>query len=67
MGDDPDAGVIAPHHVVGVRVDVDVVVQFTWGISESFLAWSAVRSISLSISMSTFYKHTKAVHFVQNQ
>ena len=31
MGNDPYAGVAAPHHEVGVRVDVDVVVQLTQG------------------------------------
>ena len=56
MGDDPYAGVTAPHHEVGVRVDVDVVVQFTQGDLGVFLSL---------ISGSVYFLVNLNVHFLQ--
>ena len=56
MGDDPDAGVTAPHHEVGVRVDVDVVEQFTQGDLGVFLGL---------VSGSVYFLVNLNVHFLQ--
>ena len=56
MGDDPDAGVTAPHHEVGVRVDVDVVVQLTQGDLRVFLGL---------VSGSVYFLVNLNVHFLQ--
>ena len=56
MGDDPDAGVTAPHHEVGVRVDVDAVVQFTQGDLRVFLGL---------VSGSVYFLVNLNVHFLQ--
>ena len=56
MGDDPYAGVTAPHHVVGVRVDVDVVVQLTQGDLRVFLGL---------FSGSVYFLVNLNVHFLQ--
>ena len=56
MGDDPDAGVTAPHHVVRVRVDVDVVVQLTQGDLRVFLGL---------VSGSVYFLVNLNIHFLQ--
>ena len=56
MGDDPFAGVTAPHHEVGVRVDVNVVVQLTQGDLGVFLGL---------VSGSVYFLVNFNLHFLQ--